>query len=58
MQNKYIIIDQISKDTFHFFNEIDMGFTLDFILDKYDRIEIPYRIVYYNNCNIIAIRNC
>ena len=54
---KYIIIDVMENQWYSYPNDIEMGFALDSILSERDRLEIPYRLIRYNNGNVIAIRS-
>ena len=53
---KYIIIDVMQGQYYTYTNNIEMGFALDMILSERDNLEIPYKLVMYNNGNVIAIR--
>lgn len=53
---KYVIIDTMEHEYYMYNDEIEMGFSLDNILEERDRLEIPYRIVRYNNGNVVVIK--
>ena len=54
---KYIIIDVMENEIYRYCDEIEMGFSLDFILEERDRLEIPYKLRYYNFGRVVVIRN-
>ena len=54
--NKYIIIDVMEHNVYHFADDIEMGFSLDSITSERDRLEIPYVVRYYNNGKVLSIR--
>lgn len=53
---KYIIIDTMENKYYTYLDSIEMGFSLDILLQERDRLEIPYKLVKYNNGNVIAIK--
>ena len=55
MLNKYVIIDKMENEIYYFNDEIDMGFSLDNIVDYRDRINIDYHYRYYNFGKVIVI---
>jgi len=54
--NKYIIIDRMEHNIYRYRDEIELGFALDMLLAPRDRLEIPYKLTYYNNGKVISIR--
>jgi hypothetical protein len=54
--NKYFVIDRMEGITYSYRDEIEMGFALDILLSTRDILEIPYKIIYYNNGKVISIR--
>jgi hypothetical protein len=54
--NKYIIIDVMEHNVYYFYDDIEMGFSLDSITSERDRLEIPYVVRYYNNGRVLSIR--
>ena len=54
--NKYFVIDRMENKIYSYRDEIEMGFALDELLSNRDRLEIPYRLVSFNNGRIISIR--
>ena len=54
---KYIIIDVMEGKYYSYSDEIEMGFSLDMILDERDKLEIPYVLHKYNNGKVISIRD-
>ena len=54
--NKYFVIDRMENKIYSYRDEIKMGFALDELLSNRDRLEIPYRLVSFNNGRIISIR--
>lgn len=48
---KYLIIDA-DNEKYYYNDEIEQGFALDSILDKYERYEIPYTTK-RENCGIV-----
>lgn len=54
--NKYIIIDQMEKQIYYCGDDIELGFILDRVVERRNRLLIPYRITYYNSGNVISIR--
>lgn len=54
---KYVIIDVMENKIYNYSNEIEMGYSLDFILENRNRLEIPYKVTNYNNGKVISIRS-
>lgn len=54
---KYVVIDVMEKEVYYFIDSIEMGFALDSITRKRDYLEIPYRVNYYNNGQVLVIRS-
>lgn len=52
----FIIINQWTKTISYYDNEIQMGFSLDYIIDHLERLELDYKIRSYNNGRVIAVR--
>lgn len=52
----FIIINQWNKTISYYDNEIQMGFSLDYMTDYLDRLELNYKIRRYNNGRVISIR--
>ena len=53
---KYCIIDVMEREIYFFQDDIEMGFALDSITSQRDRLEIPYKVHYYNNGKVLSIR--
>lgn len=53
---RYMIIDTMEHKIYRYSTDIEMGFAIDMVLEERDRLEIPYRLVYYNNGRVISIR--
>lgn len=56
MLNKYAIIDYVGDWCSNYSDDIEMGFTLDRILDSYERYELPIVVERYNNGNVYVIK--
>lgn len=52
----YVIIDVMEQEIYSFIDEIEMGFSLDWILEERDRLGIKYSIRRYNNGRVLSIR--
>lgn len=53
---KYCIIDVMEGNIYFFADNIEMGFAFDSITSQRDRLEIPYKVHYYNNGKVLSIR--
>lgn len=53
---KYAIIDYINNQELRFENEIEFGFTLDEIFEKFEQYEICYFVRRYNNGKVVVIK--
>lgn len=53
---KYIIIDVMEHKYYYYQDEIEMGFSLDMLLEERNRLEIPYRLISHNNGRVMVIR--
>lgn len=56
MLNKYAIIDYVGDWYSNYSDDIEMGFTLDRILDGYERYELPIIVERYNNGKVYVIK--
>lgn len=56
MLRKYVIIDYIKNDYYYCYDDIELGFSLDRILDNYYRYELPINVYSYNNGKVYVIR--
>lgn len=54
--NKYVVIDYVGNDCYSYSNEIDMGFSVDRILDNYCRYDLPIITQRYNFGKIVVIK--
>ena len=54
--NKYVVIDVMEQEVYYFSDSIEMGFSIDSITSERDRLEIPYKMRYYNNGKVVVIR--
>ena len=52
----YIIIDKVRNDVLYFNDEIQMGCSLDNIINKYHDYNFNIKVNYYNNYNVVSIR--
>ena len=53
---KYIIIDMMEKKTYSYVTDIEMGFSLDMILEERERLEIPYKLDSFNFGKVLVIK--
>lgn len=53
---KYCIIDVMEGHIYYYSDAIEMGFAFDSITSQRDRLEIPYKVHYYNNGKVLSIR--
>ena len=56
MLNKYAIIDYVGDWCNNYSDDIEMGFTLDRILDGYEYYELPIVVERYNNGKVYVIK--
>jgi len=56
MLNLYAIIDYVGDYCRTYNDSIEMGFSLDRILDGYDRYELPIVVERYNNGKVYVIK--
>lgn len=54
---KYIIIDIMEKKIYYYEDSIEMGYALESITRVRDYLDIPYKINFYNNGQVLAIRD-
>ena len=55
MLRKYVVIDKMEGEVYYYPYEITMGFALEGITDRRDRLDIEYHIKYYNFGRVIVI---
>lgn len=53
---KYGIINYITNKVISCYDDIELGFTLDRVLDELDRYELEYKLYKYNFSKIIVIK--
>ena len=56
MLNKYVIIDYVGDGCYNYADDIEMGFSLDRILDEYDRHDLPIKVERYNYGKVYVIK--
>jgi len=55
MLRKYVVIDKMEGEVYYYPDEITMGFAMEGITDRRDRLDIEYHIKYYNFGRVIVI---
>ena len=55
MLRKYVVIDKMEQEVYWYSDPITMGFALEGITDRRDRLDIEYHIRTYNFGNVIVI---
>lgn len=55
MLRKYVVIDKMEQEVYWYSDPITMGFAMENITDRRDRLDIEYHIRTYNFGNVIVI---